>query len=958
MKQYVDRWQARTDRFSLLLSFFFVVLLVLFFYLSKIDRDIEHYNTYRHELGQVRILNDRLDIFFHRAYRFIDYDAIEETEKNFETHLDVLDVRNVENEFGTDAGKLLHTIKREYEQKKMLLEDFKTLNARVTNSIHYLFDLRKTLEQKLLLSTDIKVLVDDIFFSITQLLMDMPFDKTHLTKQLDRLEKCCSEESLLTYFLQHSRQLLCDSERMSVIKTNIDQIPLASSLEHLLGMLYKDYRQHRKEQKMIAVSLILFSIVILSLLIYSYRRVRRNTRELEAFRFAIEKSDNAMVITNPQREIVYVNEAFEKKSGYSKDEVVGRNPNFMKSGQMSDAFYAELNATLERGDIWQGEIINRRKDGTLLYEKVSILPVSIEGELVQYLAVKLDITEYKEQQLRLKQAAAVYRTMGDGVLITDSNKHILSVNPAFERMFGYTQEELLGKEPMVVQTLKEDDYFYRQMWDRLLKEERWSGKLHNKTKDGTVLPIWLTLTIVRDNKGEIKNFIAIYTNLEEIIATQERAEYLAYHDSLTGLPNRAYFDLRIIDILQNAKENQKQVALFFMDLDRFKFINDTLGHTVGDKMLIELAKRIGLILNENVLFARIGGDEFVVAMTLREGKKEAEKTAQQLLANIREPIKVHNYHLNTTASIGIALFPDDAKEKYGIVKYADSAMYAAKEKGKDRYEFYSKELSVAVAKRLEMEQELSHALERHEFTVHYQPQYALEKRQIVGVEALVRWHNRTMGNVPPDTFISIAEETGIIVKIGYFIFEEACRAFVRWKEAGYHIDTVAINISSIQFQDEGFIEEIRRIIEHTNISPSSIEIEITERFIMEYSTSNLTILDDLRTLGCKISIDDFGTGYSSMSYLKQLPLDTLKIDRSFIGELPDNKHDAVVTQAIIALSKSLGYKVVAEGIEYEAQEQFLKAEGCDIGQGYFFSKPLDETSLTAFFETKGAKTER
>jgi len=566
---------------------------------------------------------------------------------------------------------------------------------------------------------------------------------------------------------------------------------------------------------------------------------------------------------------------------------------------------------LERGEIWQGEMINRKKDGSLLYEKASIIPVFIEGALVQYLAVKLDITAYKEQQHRLKQAAAVYRTMGDGVLITDSQKRILSVNPAFERMFGYSQKELIGKEPMVVRTLKEDTYFYRQMWDRLLKEDRWSGRLHNKAKDGTVLPIWLTLTIVRNEKGEIENFIAIYTNLEEIIATQERAEYLAYHDSLTGLPNRAYFDLRIVDILAVAKEHQEQVALFFMDLDRFKIINDTLGHTVGDGMLVELSQRIRVLLNEKVLFARIGGDEFVVVVALHDGKKEAQQIAEQLLATIREPITVRNYHLTTTASIGIALFPDDAKEKYEIVKYADSAMYAAKEKGKDRYEFYDKELSRIVAKRLEMEQELLQALQRQEFSLHYQPQYDLQSGRITGAEALVRWNNRTMGYVPPDAFISIAEETGMIVKIGYFIFEEACRAFMRWREAGYVIDTIAINISTVQFQEEGFMKEIHRIIERTKIDPSSIEIEITERFIMEYSTSNLTILDDLRALGCKISIDDFGTGYSSMSYLKQLPIDTIKIDRSFIQELPENKHDAVVTKAIIALSKNLGYKTVA-----------------------------------------------
>jgi len=346
LKRYGDKWQERTDRFSLLLSFFFVVLLVLFFYLSKIDRDITNYNVYRHELDQMRILNDKFDTFFYRTYRFIDYDETERLEKQFEAHLDALNVRNVADEFGEDVLKQLHSIEREYARKKAALEDFKTLNARVTNSIHYLYDLRKTLEKKLLVSTDIKILVDNIFFSISQILMDIPFDEARLKKELDTLQKCCAEETLLTYFLQHSRQLLKDTDRIQKIKTDVSHIPLAVSLEHLLSVLYKDYMKHRKEQKLIAVLLIVFAFVILALLIYSYRRIRRNTRELEAFRFAIEKSDNAIVITNPEREIVYVNEAFEEKSGYSKEEVMGKNPNIMKSGLMSDAFYAEMNATL------------------------------------------------------------------------------------------------------------------------------------------------------------------------------------------------------------------------------------------------------------------------------------------------------------------------------------------------------------------------------------------------------------------------------------------------------------------------------------------------------------------------------------------------------------------------------------------------------------------------------------
>jgi diguanylate cyclase (GGDEF)-like protein/PAS domain S-box-containing protein len=916
----------------------------------KVDRDIKNYDEYHHKLEEMRILDYQFNNFFFRTYRYIDYDETGRLETAFDENITYLLQRDIKKEFNEKIYHQVEDIAEAYRKKKIYFEDFKALNARVTNSIHFLFDLRKTLEKELLNDPEKRVLIDNIFFSISQVLMDIPYDEVRIEKALEKLSSVSGKKEMLVYFSQHSRQFLTDVASIRKLKENVAAIPLLSLINRLLGDLESQYRQKMLQQKLIAFSLFMFAFVILALLIVSYRRIRQNTKELQAFKYAIEKSDNAIVITNLQREIEYVNEAFEIKSGYTKHEVIGKNPNILKSGLMNEEVYKEMNEVLDRGEIWQGELINQRKNGELLYEKSSIIPIIMDGELVQYLAIKLDITEYKKQQQYLRLSGMVYEMIGDGIIVTDKEKHIVSVNPAFIDMFGYTEEELIGNEPMIIRTLKEDNYFYRQMWDQLLSSDRWSGKLHNETKDGTVLPIWLTLAIVRNEEGEIENFVAIYTNLQEIIATQERAEYLAYHDSLTGLPNRAYFDMRITDVLSLAQVSQDRIAVFFIDLDRFKVINDTLGHTIGDEMLVILSERIGNILDPHTLFARMGGDEFVVMSIIKEGKEEASELAEKLLSVIREPIIVYDYHINTTASIGIAIFPDDAKEKHEIVKYADSAMYAAKEKGKDTYQFYTRQLSLTVQKRLTLEQELKHAVERNELILHYQPQYLLEKRNVVGAEALLRWHSHTLGYISPDEFISIAEETGMIVEIGYFVFEEACRAFMRWKENGYTLETISINVSTVQFRDEHFLQKVEEIFQKTGIDPSFVEVEITERFIMEYSTANLTILEDLRKLGCRISIDDFGTGYSSMSYMKKLPLDTIKIDRSFISELPENMHDMEVTKAIIALSKSLGYQVVAEGIENEAQEHFLHTYGCDLGQGYYFAKPMDEASLIDFLD--------
>ena len=952
MKQTYTHWQKNTDLYSLLLSFFFIILLALLGYLVKTDKEIGEYDRYHQKLDNLRILNYQFDNFFQRTYRYIDYDETERLDHDFEYILKYFDPVETKEEFGDRIYVQIENIKMQYADKKFLFEDFKALNARVTNSIHFLYDLRKTLEKKLINDTGKKMLLDNSFFLISQIIMDLPFDKKRLVKDLKELDGYKTDYPEFAYFAQHGKQFLKDVERIRELKNKVARIPLLESINTLLEDLSRKYTSKRYQQRLIAFSLFAFAFVILALLIYSYRRIRKNTKELEAFRYAIEKSDNAILLTDPDRKIEYVNEAFESMTGYRKEEVLNQTPKILQSNLLSESFYEEMNATLDKGEIWQGELINRRKDGSLLYEKASIIPIFIDGELVQYLAIKLDITEYKEQQSRLKQASAVYEMIGDGILVTNKDKRIISVNPAFEKMFGYSKNELLGQEPMVIRTLKEDAYFYRQMWDNLLTHDRWSGKLHNQTKDGTVLPVWLTLTIVRDEKGEIENFIAIYTNLQEIIATQERAEYLAYHDSLTGLPNRAYFDLRIKDILSVAKAAQKEVAILFLDLDRFKVINDTLGHSVGDGMLVELAKRIEKLFDDDVLFARMGGDEFVITFMLKEGRDEVKQMAEKILSVIREPVHVYDYYLNTTASIGIALYPEDATEKYEIVKYADSAMYAAKEKGKDTYQFYTKQLSLDVQKRLDLEQELLNALERQELYVHYQPQYLLRSGEIKGAEALLRWKSKILGEVAPDQFIYIAEETGMIVKIGYFIFEEACRTFQEWKEKGYGIERISVNISAVQFREEYFLERLKEIMDRYGVDAGSIEIEITERFIMEYSTTNMTILEDLRRLGCRISIDDFGTGYSSMSYMKQLPLDTIKIDKSFIMDLPDNIHDAEVSKAIIALSKSLGYEVVAEGIENARQESFLLEHGCDIGQGYYFAKPMDAAAFSDFLKKK------
>ena len=946
---------GRADRFTWLLLAFTVLISGLFYYLQKIDNQIKNYSIYHEKMENMIILDQQIENIFLKAYRYIDYDEIIIVTNTFEKNMAFLKEGDIKEEFSLHIYKDIEKTEMLYAQKLAVLENFKTYNARVVNSIHYLYDLRKTISKKYIADRKIQELMNYIFFTIGQRLMEIPVDEKKLKSNLLDLKEYKGKNKELSYFYKHSLQFLSDIAIIQEDKDKNREIKLSHAISHVLKHIETYYATNRYEHKVITFSFFILAFLLLILLIFNYRKVRKATRELQSFRYAIENSDNAIVITDLDRRIEYVNEAFEIHTGYTKAEVMGKNPNILKSDLVSSEVYKEMNETLERGEKWQGELINRRKNGSLLYEKASIVPVFIEDELVQYLAIKLDVSQYIRNQKILQQSATVYEVIGDGIVITNSQKKIISVNPAFTDIFGYTEKELLDKEPMMVLSLKQDAVFYKKMWHILLTEDRWAGRVDNFTKEGEVIPVWLTLAVVRGKKGEIQNFIAIYTNLKEIITMEAKAEYLAYHDSLTKLPNRAQFERQIVDILDLAKISNEEVAVLFIDLDRFKVINDTLGHHVGDSMLIALSKRVRNILHEDDILARIGGDEFVVIMSDIEDKTSVSAIAEKILLVIREPIKVQDYNLYTTASIGIAMYPEDGEERSEIIKHADSAMYHAKDKGKDNYQFYTKQLSLDVEARLSLEQELLHALKREELLLYYQPQYSLQSRKISGVEALLRWKSEKLGWISPEVFIPVAEETGLIVSIGYFVFEAACKEYMRWKEQGLDIDTIAINISSIQFQEEDILERFKSIILKVGIPAHKIEIEITERFIMEYSSTNMTILEDLRNMGCKISIDDFGTGYSSMSYMKRLALDTIKIDKSFISDLPDDAHDAEVSKAIIMLSKSLGYQVVAEGIETLEQEEFLRKHDCDIGQGYYFARPMDSERFVAFVQEQNKK---
>ena len=433
-----------------------------------------------------------------------------------------------------------------------------------------------------------------------------------------------------------------------------------------------------------------------------------------------------------------------------------------------------------------------------------------------------------------------------------------------------------------------------------------------------------------------------------IIRKKDRINFLAYNDVLTNLPNRTAFERDIEELTLNQKD---RFIIIFIDLDRFKIINDTLGHDVGDKLLKIISAKINKIFGDKNILYRMGGDEFVGII---KDIDKIDNILEKLILKKTHLIEIDNHSLNSTFSIGIAKYPKDGFDKNSLLKNADNAMYYAKANGGNQYAYYNRELFLKSQRQLNLEQELIKALSKDEFTLFFQPQYSLKDNRIIGVETLIRWDNSLLGKVSPEEFIPVSENIGVIIELGYFIFENACKEYMRWKKLGIKLDTIAINISSLQLYQIDAFKEFKKIINDTKIDASNIELELTERHIMEYRDKNLDILDKFKNLGCKISIDDFGTGYSSISYLKYLDIDAIKIDKSFLEDVLKNTKNSKILKSIIVLSKSLGYCVIAEGIETKEEEDLLRQYDCDHGQGYYFARPMDGNSFVKFYQTQSS----
>ncbi|WP_073524481.1 phosphodiesterase DibA [Pseudomonas fluorescens] len=551
----------------------------------------------------------------------------------------------------------------------------------------------------------------------------------------------------------------------------------------------------------------------------------------------------------------------------------------------------------------------------------------------------------KENRERLRQAAAVFDCTREGVLVTDTQGLIVHVNRAFMEITGYQCEDVMGQRPSLFKSGRHSAHFYQQMFQTLERTGEWSGEIWNRRKSGEVYPQWQTIRVIHDDQGKVSHYVAVFSDISAIKNSEHELAHLAHHDPLTDLPNRLLFTDRAEQALACAQVHKRGCALLLMDLDHFKIINDSLGHNVGDQLLKLVAERLSGLFGPGVTLARLGGDEFAVLAESCPQVVQAAALAQRMLNAMKDPFIFDGNQLFISASIGISLFPSDALSAEQLLRNADSALFKAKSAGREGYALYTEELTAHAQHRVEIAGELRRALDQHELRVYYQPVHDLHDSRLVGVEALVRWQHPERGLVPPGEFIPIAERTGLIADIDAWVMDQACRQMCQWLADGAPLSFIAINVSSRLFARRELYEQVAQVLHATGLDPAFLELEVTESAVMDDPEVALEQLHRLRELGLRLAIDDFGTGYSSLLRLKRLPVQKLKIDQGFVAGLPWDEDDAAIVRVVIALAKSMGMQVHAEGIEQVEQARFLLDQECDMGQGYWFGRPMPADAI-------------
>jgi diguanylate cyclase (GGDEF)-like protein/PAS domain S-box-containing protein len=730
-----------------------------------------------------------------------------------------------------------------------------------------------------------------------------------------------------------------------------------SALPHLL---------REKQSNFILIWLLgsALTLIAAALLIY-FSVIRESAKRIETseerLRLLLSSVSNGIWGLDRKGNTTFVNLSAANMLGYNPEELIGKPMHdTVHYAHVDGAPYptekCPMHATLVDGQSRVGvDEVLWRKDGSNFPVDYSSHPLMRQGKLEGAVVVFEDISERKQKDEALKLASLVYQVSNDAVVVTDENNLILEVNPAFTEITGYTLEEVRGKNPRLFQSGKHDAEFYKIMWKAIVNEGHWQGEVWDLRKDGELHAKWLSISVIRHPDGSIFKHVGQFSDITEKKRKDELIWAQANFDTLTNLPNRRLFSDRFRQAISSSARSGRHGALLSLDLDQFKRLNDSFGHSMGDKLLIEVANRLTACVREEDTVARMGGDEFLIVLNSLSNKQseaalQAELIAEKIRSELCRPYLLDKTDYHSSSSIGVVLFLGHGDSQEKLLAHVDTAMYQAKSNGRNAICFFDSSMQAILDKRSQIESALRGALERRELSLHYQLQIHSTGRPL-GVEALLRWNHPELGMISPAQFIPVAEESGLILPIGLWVLETACQQLAHWRSSPLFCNlSIAINVSALQFREAAFTDCVRNALQQSGIKPSLLKLELTESLVLDNVEDSIRKMNELKDLGIKFAMDDFGTGYSSLSYLSRLPIDQLKIDQSFVRDITTDQNDAAIVQTIISMALSLGMEVIAEGVETEEQRDFLDLRGCQAYQGYFYAKPVPIDLLEAKLE--------
>jgi len=670
------------------------------------------------------------------------------------------------------------------------------------------------------------------------------------------------------------------------------------------------------------------------------KRAEENLGRLLAEQRLIFDNAHVGIIWVRQRTVISSNRRMADMFGFDAPaELEGRSTRMLYATEDQWHQVGRMYAELETSGSAQAEHEMRRRDGSPIWIMLTGRPIDQENVADGTIWVYTDITERVRQQAQLALAERVFAHASEALMITDPDGTIVNVNQAFSRITGYAREEVLGHTPALMKSDRHDDDFFRRMWQELVSRGSWEGEVWDRRKSGEVYPKWLAISTVRDDSGRVVNYIGSFSDISQRKQDQERIQYLAHHDTLTGLPNRLLLRDRFGSALDHIRRWGGVVAFMFLDLDYFKRINDSLGHRVGDELLVAVVRRLKAILRESDTLSRQGGDEFILVLRNIDGADAAAKVAEKIIDSIAQPFEIAGHTLNTSVSVGIAMAPRDGDDFDLLMQKADTAMYASKEHTRGTFSFFHPSMDELARRRLDLANRMRGAMNTREFRLAYQPQVFADSGRVFGGEALLRWQPEGDGPISPVEFIPIAEENGLIVQLGDWVIGEACEQAGRWLQAGLDCQ-IAVNVSGVQLYRSDLVSTLQQATRDAGIKPECIQVELTESILIEDSLLMQDVIRGLKAIGASVAIDDFGTGYSSLAYLKRFRVDKLKIDRGFVSDCCVNEEGAAMTRAVIGIANSLNMRAIAEGVEERSQLDFICGAGCNEVQGNIFSHAL------------------